>query len=194
MNEKEKKNRLINKAFRLISKDGWQTFTLKRFAENEKIPLTEIKKTFASKKSLLNEFSRMIDCKVESKIDLGDFKLTSVKDNLFEMIMLRFDEMGRYKVPLRKIIYGSKENPLIFKRIFKNVINSLDFYLELSNAYNNSPVDLVKKNILFLIYSYCFKVWLEDDSKELSKTMVELDKLLSMAESLSKKVNSLLPF
>jgi hypothetical protein len=156
--------------------------------------LSEIKKYFASKNSLLNEFSRMIDFKVESKIDLDDLKLTSIKDNLFELIMLRFDEMSKYKVPLKKILSSSKETPTTFKRIFKNVTNSLDFYLELSKAYNNSAVDLAKKSILFLIYSYCFKIWLEDDSKELSKTMVQLDKLLTMAESFSKRINSFLPF
>ena len=70
----------------------------------------------------------------------------------------------------------------------------MDFYLEYSNAYDESIFDPVKKKSLFLIYSYCFKVWLEDDSKELSKTMSELDRLLNYAEKFSKKAKDLFLF
>jgi hypothetical protein len=70
----------------------------------------------------------------------------------------------------------------------------MDFYLEYSNAYDESIFDTVKKKSLFLIYSYCFKVWLDDDSKELSKTMSELDRLLNYAEKFSKKAKDLFLF
>ena len=44
----------------------------------------------------------MIDSLVESKVNLNDFKISSKKDNLFELIMLRLDEMRPYKDPLKK--------------------------------------------------------------------------------------------
>ena len=40
----------------------------------------------------------------------------------------------------------------------------------------------------------CFKAWLNDDSKELSKTMSELDRLLNYAEKFSKKAKDFLSF
>ena len=63
-----------------------------------------------------------------------------------------------------------------------------------SNAYDESIFDTVKKKSLFLIYSYCFKAWLDDDSKELSKTMSELDRLLNYAEKFSKKAKDFFLF
>ena len=50
-------------------------------------------------------------------------------------------------------------------------------------------MDFIKVNIIFIIYSYVFKVWLDDQSSEMSKTMVELDKWLSKAEFYGKKIN-----
>ena len=69
----------------------------------------------------------------------------------------------------------------------------MDFYLELSNAYKSSPFEFYKKNFLLLIYSLSFKTWLEDNTEDLSKTMAELDKLLSMAQSFQNNIKNFLP-
>ena len=90
--------------------------------------------------------------------------------------MIRFESMTKYRNGLREIIQSDKVDPFLLKNISKNIINSLDFYLEISNAYNGNYLDIVKKNSLFLIYCYVFNFWLDDDSKDLSKTMVKLDK------------------
>ena len=91
----------------------------------------------------------MIDSRTESNIDLEDLKESSVKDNLFELIMIRFDVMSPYKIGLKSI---SKElrNPVALKKISSNILNSMDFYLEFSNGYDNSPFDLLKKKIINL--------------------------------------------
>ena len=39
----------------------------------------------------------MIDSMVESKINIDDFQISSKKDNLFELIMIRLEEMKIYK-------------------------------------------------------------------------------------------------
>ena len=188
------KNAIIVKAFDLIKNSGWANFSLTKLSKKEKISLTDLKKIFNSKNSILDEFSRMIDEEVEKRISFEDFNLSSTKDNLFELIMIRFELLSPYKDSLKSILLTSKNNPMILKKISKNVLNSLDFYLELTNSYSESPKDFFKKNIIFFIYAYVFKIWLDDNSKELSKTMAELDKLLSLSEKFLKKINSLLPF
>ena len=134
----------------------------------------------------------MIDYKVESNIDVEEMKSTSNKDNLFELIMLRLEAMQTYKVALKNILSSAKEQPIILKKLSKNIINSLDFYLELSSYYDDTPVDFLKKNAIFFIYSLTFRVWLNDESDDLSKTMAELDKFLSMADKANEKITSFL--
>ena len=192
-NSIETENKYIKKGFDLINDIGWEEFSLEKLSTKEKIPINDLKVFFKCKNSIVDKFSRMIDKNIESKLRIDDFKDSSKKDILFELIMMRFDEMEGYKGSLVKILDVSKNKPLLISIITKNVMNTMDFFLELSNSYNNYAFDFLKKNFLFFIYSITFKTWLSDDTEDLSKTMAELDKLLSTAENFQQKVSSFLP-
>ena len=64
----------------------------------------------------------------------------------------------RYRNALKNIKNSFKSDPLVAKSVAKNVMNSLDFYLELTNAFHDSFLDIFKKKSIFLIYSYIFIV------------------------------------
>ena len=187
------KFKIIEESFLFIDKIGWKEFSIERFAEENNYKTSEVKNFIGNKNDLLIEFSKMIDEKVELNINIEEFENSDVKDNIFELIMMRFDAMTPFKGGLKKIINEIK-SPIILKEISQNILVSMDFYLEFSNAYDDTIFDVIKKKSLFLIYSYCFKVWLNDDSKELSKTMSELDRLLNYAEKFSKKAKDFLSF
>ncbi len=187
------KFKIIEESFLFIDKIGWKEFSIERFAEENNYKTSEVKNFISNKNDLLIEFSKMIDEKVELNINIEEFENSDVKDNIFELIMMRFDAMTPFKGGLKKIINEIK-SPIILKEISQNILVSMDFYLEFSNAYDDTIFDVIKKKSLFLIYSYCFKVWLNDDSKELSKTMSELDRLLNYAEKFSKKAKDFLSF
>ena len=194
MKSSDKKFNLVKTSFNIIEKSGWKSFSLQKLSDTEKIPINEIKFFFKSEMTIIDEFSKMIDIKVEKSFDYEELTNTSVKDNLFELIMLRLEFMQPYRNAL-KIIKGSfKSDPLVAKLVAKNVMNSLDFYLELTNAFNDSFLDIFKKKSIFLIYSYIFMIWLEDDSDELSKTMSELDKLLTFSEKIALDFKTYTPF
>ena len=194
MKSSDKKFNLVKSSFNIIEKSGWKSFSLQKLSYAEKIPINEIKIFFKSEISILNEFSKMIDMEVEKSFDYEELTNTSVKDNLFELIMLRLEYMQPYRNALKSIKSSLKSDPLVAKSVAKNVMNSLDFYLELTNAYNDSFLDIFKKKSIFLIYSYIFMIWLEDDSDELSKTMSELDKLLTFSEKIALDFKTYTPF
>ena len=194
MKSSDKKFNLVKSSFNIIEKSGWKSFSLQKLSYAEKIPINEIKIFFKSEITILDEFSKMIDIEVEKSFDYEELTNTSVKDNLFELIMLRLEYMQPYRNALKSIKSSFKSDPLVAKSVAKNVMNSLDFYLELTNAYNDSFLDIFKKKSIFLIYSYIFMIWLEDDSDELSKTMSELDKLLTFSEKIALDFKTYTPF
>ena len=194
MKSSDKKFNLVKSSFNIIEKSGWKSFSLQKLSYAEKIPINEIKIFFKSEITILDEFSKMIDIKVEKSFDYEELTNTSVKDNLFELIMLRLEFMQPYRNALKSIKSSFKSDPLVAKSVAKNVMNSLDFYLELTNAFNDSFLDIFKKKSIFLIYSYIFMIWLEDDSDELSKTMSELDKLLTFSEKIAIDFKTYTPF
>ena len=194
MKSSDKKFKLVKSSFNIIEKSGWKSFSLQKLSYAEKIPINEIKIFFKSEITILDEFSKMIDIKVEKSFDYEELTNTSVKDNLFELIMLRLEYMQPYRNALKSIKSSFKSDPLVAKSVAKNVMNSLDFYLELTNAFNDSFLDIFKKKSIFLIYSYIFMIWLEDESDELSKTMSELDKLLTFSEKIALDFKTYTPF
>ena len=102
--------------------------------------------------------------------------------------------MQPYKESLKKIIMSLKTDPTTTKSISLNVLESLDFYLELTDAYDNSIFDILKKKSFLILYSYIFMVWLDDKTDELSRTMSELDKVLSLSEKMALNFRSYTPF
>ena len=194
MKSSEKKFNLIKSSFKIIEESGWKSFSFQKLSYSEKVPIDEIKKFFKSEINILDEFSKMIDIKVEKNFDYEELGSTSVKDNLFELIMLRLEFMQPYRNALKSIKSNFRSDPLIAKSVAKNVMNSLDFYLELTKAFNDSFLDIFKKKSIFLIYSYIFNIWLEDNSEELSKTMSELDKLLTFSEKIALNFKTYTPF
>ena len=161
MNSNNQEHHLLDRAFEIIQREGWEKFSLLNLSKQEKINIKEVKNYFKNKNEIIDRFSLMIDSKVESKVNLDDFKISSKKDNLFELIMIRLEEMKRYKISLINIIDSAKHKPILVSKISKNVMNTLDFYLELTSCYESSPFDLLKKHTLFFIYSFTFKTWLK---------------------------------
>ena len=184
-----KKEKLIILGFKLITKKGWKYFSLKSLAKENKSDLESIKIFFKNKSQFLESFSEMIDNKVLANIDKDEFNKNSIKDNLFELIMLRFENLNHYKTGLKILLSDLKKSPVELKKIMKKVFDSMDLFLEIANVKNNYLMDFIKVNIIFIIYSYVFNVWLDDQSSEMSKTMAELDKWLSKAEFYGKKIN-----
>tara|TARA_B100000941_G_scaffold26_1_gene20 strand:+ start:162 stop:737 length:576 start_codon:yes stop_codon:yes gene_type:complete len=184
-----KKEKLIILGFKLIEKKGWSYFSLKNLAKENKSDLESIKIFFKNKSQFLESFSEMIDNKVLANIDKDEFNKNSIKDNLFELIMLRFENLNHYKTGLKILLSDLKKSPVELKKIMKKVLDSMDLFLEIANVKNNYLMDFIKVNIIFIIYSYVFNVWLDDQSSEMSKTMAELDKWLSKAEFYGKKIN-----
>ena len=187
-----KKTSYIKLAFKLIEEKGWNDFSLEKLAKEESIKIEDLIFFFKDETKLIESFSEMIDEQVIKEVDLNEFNQNSVKDNIFELIMIRFEMLSPYKKSLDILLKQLKYEPKTLKKLTKKIFNSLDLFLEISNAKNNYVFDFLKLNIMFIIYGYTFKIWLEDDSEDMGKTMAEVDKWLSEAEGYANKISPFL--
>ena len=189
MSKKLNKYQCIKDGFYIIENDGWNKFSFEKLANNMKVDSKTIKIMFRNKIGFLKAFSLMIDEKVIDKINFEEFKNNKVKDNLFELIMLRFEELNDYKPGLKNLLNDLKSSPFDFKKVTRNIFDSMELFLDIAKGKENYFFDFIKINIIFIIYSYTFNVWLDDKSEDMNITMAELDKWLSQAEIYSKKIN-----
>jgi len=187
-----KKINYIKLGFKLIEEKGWNDFSLEKLAKEKSIKMEDLNFFFKDETKLIESFSEMIDEQVIKEVDLNEFNENSVKDNIFELIMIRFEKLSPYKKSLDILLKQLRSKPKILKKLAKKIFNSLDLFLEISNAKSNYVFDFLKLNIMFIIYGYTFKIWLEDDSEDMGKTMAEVDKWLSEAEGYANKISPFL--
>ena len=102
---------------------------MKNFQLKKTFQLNDLKVYFKCKYSIVDKFSRMIDKNIESKLRIKILRILQKKTFLFELIMMRFDEMEEFKGSLSKILDVSKNKPLLISIITKNVMNTMDFFL-----------------------------------------------------------------
>ena len=81
-----------------------------------------MKTNYKCKYTVIEKFSQMIDRQVESNIRADDLMDSSIKDKLFELIMLRFDELGKFLKSTEKYIFINEEKPFINFYYFKKFI------------------------------------------------------------------------
>ena len=189
MSKKLNKYQCIKDGFYIIENEGWNKFSFEKLSKKLKVDSNILKIMFKDKIGFLKAFSLMIDEKVIDKLNLEEFKNNKVKDNLFELIMLRFEELNNYKAALKNLLNDLRSSPFDLKKVTRNIFDSMDLFLDIAKGKGNCFFDFIKINIIFIIYSYIFNVWLDDKSKDMNITMAELDKWLSQAEIYSKKIN-----
>ena len=138
MTELKTEHKIIKLIFKKIESSGWENFNFNEFSREYKIPIVKIRHFFVNKNQIITKFSKMIDFYVEQKISADDINMSSIKDNLFELIMLRFEEMEDYKISLRIITQSLANNPLLLSRVSKNILNDynhhVSYFLKLAKS------------------------------------------------------------
>jgi hypothetical protein len=102
------------------------------------------------------------------------------RDNLFEILMTRF-ELARPHKKLFSALFTSREMPKLAPRLLKDFYGTMDRMLDLAGIPSSScrPVVVTGFGALYLSL---VPVWLEDDSKDLAKTMAAVDRRLGLFE------------
>ena len=127
----------------------------------------------------MSAFSRRIDA---ATIDLPAEPDATMRDRLFEVLMHRFDLLSPYKPGLRGLAREARRGRLDVLGMACRLPRSLAWMLEASGISASGLKGMVRIKLLGLAYLATVRVWLEDDSADLAKTMAALDRALKRAE------------
>lgn len=180
--QSEPRKQIIAATMNLASKTDWQEITLSDIAIASKLPLSEIRKIFRSKNSVLKAFNQQIDAEVIANAS----SVTSdeaVRDRLFGLLMLRFDALSRYKKAVARILRGIVATDPVAGIIgFCSALISMKQILEMADISTSGFCGQLKVRGLVVVYLKTLCVWLKDDTPELAETMANLDKSLARVE------------
>lgn len=178
--------RIINSAFKLSEAEGWAGVTLDDIASDAKVARDELYAIFPTKTAILSGFTRRIDAQCLSLTEDEGQSGDQIKDQLFELIMNRFDAMTSHKSALSSILKDTAfVNPMASLSALCSARRSMKLTLKNAGVSTGGPLGRVKVKILTAIYICTTRIWLGDESKDLAKTMAALDKSLTCADQLA---------
>ena len=176
-------DKIATAALQLAAKHGWDKVTLEQIGKAAKIPTSQMRHVATDKDAVLGIIVKRTDAMVKKH-----FAKTkpdgSPRDRLFDVMMARFDVLQSDRKAFVSIMASVRKNPAAAKTLLPALTQSMKSALEHAGISSTSPTYPASVAGLGIIHGLTACTWVRDESKDLSKTMAVLDKLLSQAERL----------
>ena len=105
--------------------------------------------------------------------------------------MRRLEAMAPYREGVREAAAWLRREPAAALAMNQVVMSSMRFMLEAAGIEAEGAAGVVKLQGLALAWARMIQVWLDDDEPALSKTMAELDRVLTRGERVAAGVDRL---
>jgi AcrR family transcriptional regulator len=173
-------DRLVEAALALAARQSWRGTGLGEIAREAGLPLGEAYDACPSKAAILGAFHRRIDrMALAEEAGKGD---ESPRDRLFDVLMRRFDALQPHKAALRSILRDGRGDPRLLLGM-PALLCSMAWMLESAGISAAGWRGHLRAHLLAALYFSVFRIFLDDDSIDLARTMAALDRRLRRAES-----------
>lgn len=179
--EFSKRSKAVRAALDLAQERDWGDITLADIAEKAGLDLGDLRVEFSCKSNILRAFQAEVDTEVLAKTKRSGTE-QSARDRLFDIIMTRFEVMAPYKPALKRIACYLRRRPGEASLLACSTLVSQYWMLAGVGAKLNGASAAVRVAGLAAIYSRVFRVWLNDPSTSLDRTMAALDRALNNGE------------
>ena len=184
-----KRSKAVRAALDLAEKRGWGDTSLADIAQAAGVSLADLRREFTCKSDILRAFQHEIDAQVLAKAKAAG-ETQSPRDRLFDLIMTRFELMAPYKGALKRIYAYLSCRPGEASGLVCSTLASQYWMLAGAGAKLGGPGAVLRVGGLAEIYGKVFRVWLDDDTPSLDKTMAALDKRLANGERMLNRAET----
>ena len=184
-----KRNKAVRAALELAAEGGWKNVTFTAISDRTGLSLADLRRDFIWRTDLLRAFQSEVDAEVLAKAKPPGATEQSPRDRVFDMIMTRFEVMAPYKPALRRISSALCCHPAEAAQLIPSSIVSQYWMLAGAGA-KLDPGTGLRVAGLASIYGKVFRIWLDDDSPGLDRTMAALDRRLKAGEEWLLRVES----
>jgi len=175
------RGKIVDALMELAAERRFEDISVRDICKTAGVSLADFRDAFPSKGAVLAGFSRRIDRAVlaEQGDELAD---ESPRERLFDILMRRLEAMAPYREGVREAAAWLRREPASALAMNQVVINSMRFMLEAAGIEAHGAAGAIKLQGLALAWARMVHVWLDDDEPALSKTMAELDRILTRGE------------
>lgn len=175
------KEAIVMAALHLAAQQGWDQVTLYDIAQESGLSLADLYARVEDKFDILAALGRMIDRKMLE--GMGNISPeTSTRDALFDLLMDRFEVLNENRDGICAILESFRFDPKQAVISLPHLCRSMAWILESAQVNTNGIRGALKVSGMTALYLKVVRVWMKDDSADLSKTMAALDKELGRAE------------
>ncbi len=170
----------VDATLKLAAERRWREIGLAEIAEEAGVPLAELHPRLGSKQALLDAFMRRIDAAVLAEEAPGAEE--SARDRLFDVLMRRFDALQPHRLAIGNILDDQLRSPGESLCSLAQLGRSMGWMLAAAGIPAEGLRGVLRVKGLSAIWLSCLRVFLRDDSADLSKTMAALDGALRRVE------------
>ncbi len=166
-------DRLAEAALALVQERGWHRLSLAEAALRAGISLADARECFPDKAVLLAWLMGASDrhALAQGAPEAGD----PARDRLFEILMRRFDALQTRRAGLVAILHGLPRDPFAAACLLPHFAVSMSWMLEAAGISASGPLGGVRIKAMSIVYLNALRVWVEDDSADMSRTMAAVD-------------------
>ena len=172
---------IVEAAMALFAERGYAGTRLIDIAERAGCDLGVLRARLDDKLDILPMFLRRIDGAVLAE-DAGFGPEESVRDRLFDLLIRRFDALKPYRPALQSVLRDLRGDLPALLSLAPKGVGALGWYLEAAGTSTDGLAGMARIKGLSLVWLHCLRIWFQDDSEDLARTMSALDKALIQAE------------
>ena len=175
------RGKIVEALMELAAERRFDDISVRDISKAAGVSLADFRDLFPSKGAVLAGFSRRIDRAVLEQ-EPGELADESPRERLFDVLMRRLEAMAPYREGLREVAAWLRREPAAALAMNQAAMNSMRFMLEAAGIEAKGASGALKLQGLTLAWARVLRTWLDDDEPGLSKTMAELDRVLTRGE------------
>jgi AcrR family transcriptional regulator len=174
-------DRIIDATLARVASEGWRHLSLATIADAAELPIVRVYRTFGSKQAILRGLYRRVDAAALAEPPPAE-PAERPRDRLFDLLMRRFDTLQLYKPALEVLGRELPGDPVTVICAGASLLRSMRWMLEATNISTGGLRGGLAVKLTAAAYLSTMRVWQNDDSPDLARTMAALDTRLRRIE------------
>ena len=186
----EMRNQLFDQFSKAVLDRGWRSLSCADIATDAGFEVKQAFVAFPNRYAYVTELIRRIDRSMLEVYDV-EMKDEPARDRLFDVIMARFEAMQDHRDVIVALTHATRTDPLLSLHLMGLSRLTADWFLEVARISPVGVRGIMRSKGALAAYARAFRVWLDDDSEDLSRTMAALDKFLKTGEKALRRAEKL---
>ena len=157
--------KIAKQTLKLLISAEWNSISLDKICNNLNLDKKKMLKYIKNKHDLIRNINKYFD--EEMLINIKKIDESTQRDMIFEIMMLRFDLLNRYRKSILRIFNIFKYQPKNFVMLLPSFINSIALMASAANIETKGIKGNIKLKGILIVYFSTFLIWIKDDNSSL---------------------------